>query len=212
MLTDVSRGWFVVLVEFFDSAPSPLFPTKTRFGEDNHVNDGDQRDQVWKQARHVVPSSPPIELLLPVKLPIVSVTYCDAVPPMAKGVSLPSHFAMVDGTTQSCFECKKTRKIPPAFQYHGVVTFILVNNLVASWKLNLYIQLRYGHPDIHFLATLNCKFEKLVFWNIFIHNLRIYEVSRVLFQRNIEFLLENERSPRWSWNGLFWSITLDWHP
>ena len=113
---------------------------------------------------------------------------------------------------RSCFECKKTRKIPPAFQYHGVVTFILVNNLVASWKLNLYIELRYGHPDIHFLATLNCKFEKLVFWNIFIHNLRIYEVSRVLFQRNIEFLLENERSPRWSWNGLFWSITLDWHP
>ena len=52
---------------------------------------------------------------------------------------------------------KKTGKIPRAFWYHGNVSLTLGNYLVASLKINLYIQKRYGHPDMQNLATLKQK-------------------------------------------------------
>ena len=39
VLTDVSRGWFVVFVELFDSATAALLPAKTRFAKDKVVSD-----------------------------------------------------------------------------------------------------------------------------------------------------------------------------
>ena len=54
-------------------------------------------------------------------------------------------------------ELKKSAKIPRAFWYHGNVSLTLGNNLVASLKMYLYIQKRYGHPDIQILATLKQK-------------------------------------------------------
>ena len=52
---------------------------------------------------------------------------------------------------------KKTGKIPQAFWYHWNVSLTLGNDLVASLKINLYIQKRYGHPDMQNLATLKQK-------------------------------------------------------
>ena len=52
---------------------------------------------------------------------------------------------------------KKTGKIPQAFWYHGNVSLTLGNDLVASLKIYLYIQKRYGHPDMQNLATLKQK-------------------------------------------------------
>ena len=52
---------------------------------------------------------------------------------------------------------KKTGKIPQAFWYHGNVSLTLGNDLVASLKIYLYVQKRYGHPDMQILATLKQK-------------------------------------------------------
>ena len=52
---------------------------------------------------------------------------------------------------------KKTGKIPRAFWYHGNVSLTLGNYLVASLKIYLYIQKRYGPPDMQILATLKQK-------------------------------------------------------
>ena len=60
-------------------------------------------------------------------------------------------------------ELKKSAKIPRAFWYHGDVSLTLGNNLVASLKMYLYIQKRYGHPDIQILATLKQKYGFLGF-------------------------------------------------
>ena len=59
--------------------------------------------------------------------------------------------------TQLVLNCRLIGKIPRAFWYHGNVSLTLGNDLVASLKIYLYIQKRYGHPDMQNLATLKQK-------------------------------------------------------
>ena len=119
----------------------------------------------WCRLYHAVPSHDPLHLwpLLGKKkrMPSLSDPGHRRLRPTSARISseptlpvrrcLPTATAtLLSDASVTFLEVKKTKIIPPAFQYHRVVSYILVNNLGASWKLNLYIRLRYGHPDVHF--------------------------------------------------------------
>ena len=92
------------------------------------------------------------------------------------------------GGAHLCPEPVKIQKIPQHQKYHSIVNYHIVNNFNGIWQINLIGLLRYGHPDVQFLATLKIKLQIYRFLNIPNKNLESNLIFRVAIHLQIEKL------------------------
>ena len=89
--------------------------------------------------------------------------------------------------THFCPNIIKTKKIYQCQKYRGIVIYHMDNILIVVLKINLIGLLRYGNPDIQFLATLK---NKILIYNI-LSILMMNLISNLISCTFFKFLLEN---------------------
>ena len=83
--------------------------------------------------------------------------------------------------THFCPNIIKTKKIYQCQKYCGIVSYHMDNNFIDVLKINLIGLLRYGNPDIQFLATLKNKIWIYYISSVLIMNLTSDFISNSFF-------------------------------
>ena len=89
--------------------------------------------------------------------------------------------------THFCPNIIKTKKIYQHQKYRGIVSYHTDNNFIDVLKINLIGLLRYGNPDLKFLAILK---NEILIYNI-LSILMMNLISKLILSTVFKFLLEN---------------------